>query len=115
LDNLFVLLIFTFSILDFAEMSNELWFHALKVLDTFRSSSEVKDVSKLYEFQDETGILNQHKEHLESTFKQEQVDIKIIYFELIKMLLDQDMHQHPEGFLKTREVGKIQGFQVLKS
>jgi hypothetical protein len=48
-------------------MSNELWFHALKVLDSFRSSSDSQDVfDKLYEFNDETGILHKHKEHLES-------------------------------------------------
>ena len=44
-------------------MSNELWFHALKVLDNFRSSSDNQEVFKLYEFNDETGILHKHKVH----------------------------------------------------
>ena len=68
-------------------MSNELWFHALKVLDSFRSSSDSQDVFKLYEFNDETGILHKHKEHLESRFEEPQnAGVKIMYHELIKML-----------------------------
>jgi hypothetical protein len=33
--------------------------------------------------------------------------------ELIKMLMDQDMRQSPEGFKQTRDVDKIGGFQEL--
>ena len=95
-------------------MSNELWFHALKVLDSFRSSSDSQDVFKLYEFNDETGILHKHKEHLESRFEEPQnAGVKIMYHELIKMLMDQDMRQSPEGFKQTRDVDKIGGFQEL--
>ena len=95
-------------------MSNDLWFHALRVLDNFRTSSEVEDVFKLYEFQDESGILNKHKEHLETMFNQEKVDVKIVYFELIKMLMDQDKKERGiEGFRQTKDVEKIQGFQEL--
>ena len=99
---------------DFVEMSNDLWFHALRVLDNFRTSSEVEDVFKLYEFQDESGILSKHKEHLETMFNQEKVDVKIVYFELIKMLMDQDKKERGiEGFRQTKDVEKIQGFQEL--
>jgi len=96
-------------------MSNELWFHALKVLDSFRSSSDSQDVYKLYEFNDETGILHKHKEHLESRFENEpqNAGVKTMYHELIKMLMDQDMRQSPEGFKQTRDVDKIGGFQEL--
>ena len=94
-------------------MSNELWYHALKVLDSFRTSSETEDVFKLYDFQDDTGILHKHKEHLDVMFKDEKVDVKVVYFELIKMLLDQDRRQRPDGFQQTKDVEKIQGFQEL--
>merc|ERR1712045_234750 len=46
-------------------------------------------------------------------FKDEKVDVKVVYFELIKMLLDQDRRQRPEGFQQTKDVEKIQGFQEL--
>ena len=36
-----------------------------------------------------------------------------MYHELIKMLMDQDMRQSPEGFKQTRDVDKIGGFQEL--
>ena len=97
-------------------MSNDLWFHALKVLNGFRSTSEAKDVYKLYEFQDDTGILHRHKEAVEAMYsREERLDIKTVYFELIKMMLDEDRHKSPEGHKQTREVDKIQGFQVTST
>ncbi len=93
-------------------MANELWFHALKVLDGFRVSQD-EDVSDLYKFTDETGILAKHREHLEAIFsKEKQTDVKVVYFELIKMLLDQDRKVSPEKSAMTKEINKIQGFQV---
>ena len=94
-------------------MSNELWFHALKVLDTFRTSSESQDVFRLYEFEDNTGILENHKQHLKSMVSHDRLDVKTMYFELIKMLLDQDKNQSPAGFKETRDIDRIQGFQEL--
>ena len=68
---------------------------------------------KLYEFQDDTGILHRHKETVEAMYsREERLDIKTVYFELIKMMLDEDRHKSPEGHKQTREVDKIQGFQV---
>ena len=90
-----------------------MWFHALKVLDTFRTSNQSQDVFKLYEYEDNTGILENHKQHLKSMVSHDRLDVKTMYFELIKMLLDQDKNQSPEGFKQTRDVDRIQGFQEL--
>ena len=92
-------------------MANELWFHALKVLDGFRLSQD-HDVSELYKFTDETGVLDRHREYLETVFKEKQADVKVVYFELIKMLLEQDRQVSPEKSTTTKEINKIQGFQV---
>ena len=52
---------------------------------------------------------------LESRFENEpqNAGVKTMYHELIKMLMDQDMRQSPEGFKQTRDVDKIGGFQEL--
>ncbi len=90
---------------DFSEMSNDLWLHALKVLETFRSSNDKQDVYKLYEFHDQTGILNEHKEYLNTVYEDNnKVDVKVMYFELIKMLMDKD-----KGLGQTKDLDKIQG------
>ena len=65
-------------------MSNDLWFHALKVLDSLRTSS-AKDESEFnfkesfYKFEDDTDILKKHREHLEKKYTEENVDVKTMY------------------------------------
>ena len=41
-----------------------------------------------------------------------QVDMKIMYYELIKMLIDYERKNHPESYDATKTVGKIEGYQV---
>ena len=104
-----IVLIDRILITDFVEMSNDLWFHALKVLDGYRTSSETQDVYKLYDFQGPNTILEKHREYVESVYTDKtKIDVKTMYFELIKMMMDQD-----QGFNKTRDVDQIQGFQEL--
>ena len=42
-----------------------------------------------------------------------QVDMKIMYYELIKMLIDYERRNHPETYDATKTVGKIEGYQEL--
>jgi hypothetical protein len=39
--------------------------------------------------------------------------MKIMYYELIKMLIDYERKNHPETYDATKTVGKIEGYQVL--
>merc|ERR1711874_205265 len=71
------------------------------------------DISELYEFADSTGILERHKQLLSQPFHDGQVDMKIIYYELIRMLIDYERKHHPETYDATKTVGKIEGYQEL--
>ena len=42
-----------------------------------------------------------------------QVDMQIMYYELIRMLIDYERKNHPETFDATKTVGKIEGYQEL--
>jgi hypothetical protein len=38
--------------------------------------------------------------------------MKIMYYELIKMLIDYERKNHPDSYDATKTVGKIEGYQV---
>ena len=38
--------------------------------------------------------------------------MKIMYYELIKMLIEYERSNHPEQYDATKTVGKIEGYQV---
>merc|ERR1712098_202564 len=94
-------------------MTEDLWYHALKFLDKYRTDIQSHDVSDLYEFADETGILERHKHLLHQPFEESQVDMKIMYYELIRMLIDYERKNRPESYDATKSVGKIEGYQEL--
>merc|ERR1712080_227882 len=94
-------------------MTEDLWYHALKFLDRYRTDVRHYDISELYEFADETGILERHKQMLAQPFQDSQVDMKIMYYELIRMLIDYERKNHPETYDATKTVGKIEGYQEL--
>merc|ERR1711892_1505137 len=50
---------------------------------------------------------------LSEPFQENQVDMKIMYYELIRMLIDYERKNHPESFDATKSVGKIEGYQEL--
>ena len=62
---------------------------------------------------DSTGVLVKHKEKLMKSFLDQQVDMKIMYYELIRMLIDYERKNHPETYDATKTVGKIEGYQEL--
>ena len=39
--------------------------------------------------------------------------MKIMYYELIRMLIDYERKNHPQTFDATKTVGKIEGYQEL--
>ena len=92
-------------------MSNDLWFHALKILDIFRNTSNEEDLLKLYEFQDQTGILDKIKKHEPYYEEEGKIDVKVMYQVLIKMVLDEQRKN--KGCLQAKQVEKIAGFQEL--
>merc|ERR1712226_1403757 len=91
----------------------DLWYHALKFLDKYRTDVGSYDISELYEFADKTGILERHRQMLSQPFQESQVDMKIMYYELIRMLIDYERTNHPETYDATKTVGKIEGYQEL--
>ena len=75
-----------------------------------RSNGDKYDIDELYEFADHTGILERHRQLLAKPFhenqvlqlfsqdniKSFQVDMKIMYYELIKMLIEYERNKQPE-------------------
>ena len=62
---------------------------------------------------DPTGILEKHKQMLFQPFTENKVDMKIIYYELIKMLIDYERRNNPTAYDATKSVAKIEGYQEL--
>ena len=95
-------------------MANELWYHAIKVLDTFRQSSETDDLLKLFDFDDKTKILEKLKKapHFKGEKK---LDVKVLFSELIKLLLETEERERPTGYKETRNIDTIKGFQELSN
>ena len=79
-----------------------------------RSGQHENKISSLYEIEDDTGVLSRHRDKLLSSFTKQQVDMKIMYYELIKMLMDHEReHQGEEEHKITKAVDKIDGYQHL--
>merc|ERR1711892_1425568 len=97
----------------FPTMTEDLWCHALKFLDKFRTDEQSHDISELYQFADQTGVLDRHRQLLSQPFNENRVDMKIMYYELIKMLIDYERQNHPHSYDATKTVGKIEGYQEL--
>lgn len=99
-------------------MTEDLWYHALLFLDRYRtkpkkSNNNKNEIEDLYEFVDPTGILEKHKQILFQPYTENKVDMKIIYYELIKMLIDYERKNNPSAYDATKQVGKIEGYQEL--
>jgi len=98
---------------DLPKMTEDLWYHSLKFLDKYRTDVGNYDIEELYQFTDKTGILDRHRQLLIKPFKEHQVDMKIMYYELIKMLIDYERKNQPDTYDSTKTVGKIEGYQEL--
>ena len=84
--------------------------------DIRRSREEDGDISALYNLptSDQTGVLLKHKQKMLQPFSDHQVDMKIMYYELIKMLMDYDKRQQSEEeYFVTNTIHKIEGYQQL--
>ena len=82
-------------------------------------SEDQKCFNELYDFDDETGILGHHKQMFyhskdygtDNRLESGSDDIKIMFYELIKMICDFD-NQNRNSF---RQIHKIDGFQHLSN
>jgi len=92
-------------------MVEAVWGHALEFLDEYRTDSSY-DISHLYQLQDSTGVLHRHSQICQDIFMDSQVDMKIIFYELIRMLVDQGKGG-TEEYDETRAIPKIEGYQDL--
>ena len=70
---------------------------------------------EFFDFEDETGILNRLSQMFASCSEQtlEQVDIKIMFYELIRLICDFENQESRNGSL--RQICKIDGFQQLSN
>lgn len=89
-----------------------LWDHALKFLENYSEGQNSLD--ELYDFEDETGLLDRHKqlfreEPSEESCLSRELDIKIMFYELVKMICEFQTRRN--GCL--RQIHKIDGFQDL--
>jgi len=98
-----------------AKMVEELWYHALMFLDKYRTGSDSCNIVDLYQFADKTGILSTHQQCLAQPFQDSQVDMKIMYYELIKMITahERDNCKDEDLYDSTKSVAKIEGYQEL--
>ena len=123
-------------------MVDKLWFHALSFLENYRyvlviiifskplmtvlyvtwvSDGSQRDLNHFYDFKDETGILERHRELFVREFQSEDpavcnvnevgADIKIMFCELIKLICD---FESPTR-VNQRQIYKIDGFQQLSN
>lgn len=96
-------------------MVERLWCHALEFLDNYRLSSESPSIQNLYKYKDNTGILEIHKKLLAQSFIENEVDMKIMFYELIRMLTNYEREHSSDEELYdyTRSITKIEGYQDL--
>eukprot|EP00092_Neocalanus_flemingeri_P038985 GFUD01042439.1.p1 GENE.GFUD01042439.1~~GFUD01042439.1.p1 ORF type:complete len:1369 (+),score=525.37 GFUD01042439.1:46-4152(+) len=94
-------------------MTEDLWHHALQFLDKYRADALNYPIEELYQFADQTGILERHRQLLAKPFHENEVDMKIMYYELIKILIAYERGVQSSGNDTTKTVGKIEGYQEL--
>ena len=69
-----------------------------------RSGRHNEDIAPLYEIEDETGVLDKHRNKMLGPFMEHQVDMKIMYYELIKMLISHDTPPQSGGGQASQEM-----------
>jgi len=96
-------------------MVEELWYHALMFLDMYRTGDHSCHIDDLYQFTDKTGILDGHKQSLAQPYDDNQVNMKIMYYELIRMMIrhERDNCKDQDLYDDTKSVAKIEGYQEL--
>jgi len=96
-------------------MVEKLWNHALTYLENYSVSDSENGFEEFFDFEDETGILNRLSQMFASCSEQtpEQVDIKIMFYELIRLICDFENQESRNGSL--RQICKIDGFQQLSN
>lgn len=96
-------------------MVEKLWTHALTYLENYSDSDSENGFEDFFDFEDETGILDRLNQLLSSCHdpSPEQVDIKIMFYELIRLICDFENHQSRNN--SFRQICKIDGFQQLSN
>ena len=84
-------------------MTEELWQHALRFLDRW-GEGVGEHREELYDFADQTGILERHRQLLDRPGHSDEADMKIMYYELIKMLISHDTPPHTEPAQASQEM-----------
>ena len=78
-------------------MTEALWQHVLGFLDRHGSEGVGEHREELYQFADQTGILERHRQLLARPGHGNEADMKIMYYELIKMLISHDSQLAESG------------------
>ena len=106
-------------------MTEELWQHVLRFLDKYGNT--VGDhMEELYEFADKTGILERHKQLMCKPGHSSETDMRIMYYELIKMLIAFEKQNGPsvkggrnltdrlQNYLNQRFLEDVEGLKRQK-
>ena len=66
-------------------------------------------IGDLYQFGDKTGVLSTHEQCLAQLYEDRQVDMKMMYYELIRMMIahERDNCKDQELYDSTKSVAKI--------
>ena len=59
------------------------------------------------------GLLEKHRQMHEKPFHQDKVDVKDMYLDLIKLIMDQEQEKWPKGHEQTKDIHKLQNYQEL--
>lgn len=94
-------------------MTEPLWQHALQFLEKHLEDAQSYPPEHIYMFADNTGILERHRQLLAKPLHNNEVDMKIMYCELIKMLIAYERGVNPEKYDTNSSVTKMEGSQEL--
>ena len=98
--------------------SEELWQHALRFLQDYAREHDTIDRDTFFrlaasnEFSD---ILDHHGSRFKSVFSKGEVNLMVIYTELVQMMLEREETLCKSGFHEAFNVHKIEGFQYLNT
>ena len=74
-----------------------------------RAGDDSCHIGDLYQFGDTTGVLSTHEQCLAQLYEDRQVDMKMMYYELIRMMIahERDNCKDQELYDSTKSVAQI--------
>ncbi|XP_040571510.1 uncharacterized protein [Lepeophtheirus salmonis] len=93
--------------------ADNLWYHSIRYLEKYRLDYNRHGIQEFYDFPDETGILSRHEQLFRKEYEKGAIELKHMYFELVKLFFERERKLYPKAHEHLRDVYKIQGYQDL--